>query len=108
SILGYPTSRASRWESSILSARAALLLLAGVAPTQMAGEKTFDGAHINDPILGLIDAMPLVGKQQILDVVIAGPQRIDDPVGMIALDAHVIGALNDEQWRSDVAGMVEG
>src|SRR5262245_10738561 len=81
--------------------------VAAVTTAEMAGKKPLHRAHEGDAILRAIDAVALVGEQQIFHVVVALAQRSDDAVGVIAADPDVVGALRDKEWNADRVGVIE-
>ena len=95
----------SRCPSEVLPFRPALFRFRVLEPAaQVLGQEALGGGEELHAVLGLGEAVALVGEQQVLVVDALLGQRGDDLLGLGLLHPGIVGPLGDEQGDLDVAG----
>src|SRR3546814_13729141 len=74
----------------------------------MLAQKRFHAFIELELVLVVVEAVSLVVLEQILHLDTTTPQRRHHLVAFVLVDARVVRALGNEQWRSDFIGVQRG
>src|SRR5262245_35759007 len=80
----------------------------GLRRAHVLGEEPLHGLVELETVLLVMEAVPLVLLENVLDVDAALLERRNHLVGLLDVDAWVLGALRDQERRADLVGVQRG